>query len=169
MHGLGARSETKCLYVPVVQGVPFPQFATFRRDALDGNDSVKEMIFEWTHTDRFDIAERLLPLVRFDELNLNPSFVKIDVEGCEHDVVTGMAETMERCRPILMIEGHGAWPALEPMRYGSFVLEPDRDCLRRLQVGESPGNYFYVPKERESELQRIGAIAADVVCSRHAA
>ena len=38
------------------------------------------------------------------ERNLRPSFIKIDVEGYEGEVLFGSRETIERCRPILMVE-----------------------------------------------------------------
>lgn len=44
------------------------------------------------------ITERQLPV---------PDFIKIDVEGFEHQVLGGMAHTLERYRPELLIEIHG--------------------------------------------------------------
>jgi FkbM family methyltransferase len=41
------------------------------------------------------IAEKALPL---------PTFVKIDVEGAEMEVIDGMADTIARCRPVLLYE-----------------------------------------------------------------
>src|SRR5262245_22600407 len=38
------------------------------------------------------------------ERNLRPSFIKIDVEGYEGEVLLGSKETIELCRPIFMIE-----------------------------------------------------------------
>src|SRR5215831_7324748 len=38
------------------------------------------------------------------ERNLRPSFIKIDVEGYEGEVLLGSKETIGLCRPILMIE-----------------------------------------------------------------
>jgi FkbM family methyltransferase len=38
------------------------------------------------------------------ERNLRPSFIKIDVEGYEGEVLFGSKRIIERCRPILMIE-----------------------------------------------------------------
>jgi len=39
---------------------------------------------------------------------LRPDFIKIDVEGAESRVFDGMSETLTQCRPVLLIEIHGA-------------------------------------------------------------
>jgi len=44
-----------------------------------------------------------------DALRLEPSFIKIDVEGAEHSVLKGMRATLETFRPTLMIEIHPEW------------------------------------------------------------
>jgi FkbM family methyltransferase len=44
-----------------------------------------------------------------EELRLDPTFVKVDVEGAERLVLEGMRTTLERCRPALMLELHPLW------------------------------------------------------------
>jgi len=39
-----------------------------------------------------------------DSFNIAPSFIKIDVEGCELKVLKGAAKTIEKSRPIMVIE-----------------------------------------------------------------
>jgi FkbM family methyltransferase len=39
-------------------------------------------------------------------LDIRPDFVKIDVEGCESEVLAGAGETIGRCRPMMLIELH---------------------------------------------------------------
>jgi FkbM family methyltransferase len=44
-------------------------------------------------------------VVKIDDLGLpRVDLLKIDVEGMEVDVITGAANTIERCRPVMMIE-----------------------------------------------------------------
>lgn len=45
-----------------------------------------------------------IELVTLDSLELNPSFIKMDVQGFEHDVLLGGLETLQRCRPTMIIE-----------------------------------------------------------------
>jgi FkbM family methyltransferase len=57
-----------------------------------------------------ELAERAAPIIptfRLDDLvgaDEQIGFVKIDVEGAEHRVVTGGAATLERCRPVVVSE-----------------------------------------------------------------
>jgi FkbM family methyltransferase len=45
--------------------------------------------------------------LRIDDLNLTRlDFAKIDCEGCEPLVLDGMAETIKRCRPVMLIEAY---------------------------------------------------------------
>jgi FkbM family methyltransferase len=44
-----------------------------------------------------------------NSLSLNPSFVKIDVEGAEWNVLRGMERTFSRCQPSIAIEIHPEW------------------------------------------------------------
>ncbi len=47
----------------------------------------------------FDVA-----VVPIDNMELAPNFIKIDVEGCELKVLKGAAKTIEKFRPIMVIE-----------------------------------------------------------------
>jgi FkbM family methyltransferase len=160
LYGLGSRTEVKPLYIPVVKGIPFPQCASFRRECLDNNPSMRALLYEWTHTDRFTIVERPIQLVRFDELGLNPGFVKIDVEGGEADVVAGMEATLARSRPLILTEGCGAQTLLVRHGYRPYLHEPAENRLRPACGDEGGANTFYVPEERVHELERLGAINA---------
>lgn len=43
-------------------------------------------------------------MMRLDDLNLNPDFIKLDIEGCEVKALIGMQETLRRCNPVMVIE-----------------------------------------------------------------
>ncbi len=53
-----------------------------------------------------------VPVVTLDDLLARTGFVpthlKIDVEGCEGDVLAGARATLRKCRPIVFLELHGA-------------------------------------------------------------
>ncbi len=52
---------------------------------------------------------------RLDPFNIKPNFIKIDVEGCELKVLKGAAKTIEKRRPVMVVEINA--PALK--RQGS--------------------------------------------------
>jgi FkbM family methyltransferase len=168
LHGLGARTEIKRLYVPIVKGIPFPQCATFQCECLTDNPSIRQIFREWTGTDRFEIAERSLQLVRFDDLGLVPDFVKIDVEGGEADVVNGMEKTLKRHRPLLLTEGRGAQARLLEHGYVELIHDASVNTLRTAGLDDRNANVFYLPAERLDELVRLGAVEREVLGARAA-
>jgi FkbM family methyltransferase len=77
--------------------------------------------------DKMDVPVKTLDEFGFDDV----SFIKIDVEGHELDVLKGAAETIARCRPNLIVEieqRHLAFPMTRVFQYladlgyrGSFI------------------------------------------------
>ena len=64
-------------------------------DQADKNDIEKKEIIQSTTIDN---------LVK--SLSLKPTFVKIDIEGAEFDVLEGMKETLKSFKPKIMLEKH---------------------------------------------------------------
>ena len=54
------------------------------------------------------IGGQWAPALTIDSLGLDRvGLIKIDVEGAEHDVIRGAAQTIARCRPVVVVEeGH---------------------------------------------------------------
>lgn len=44
------------------------------------------------------------PVVSIDSLGIKPDAIFLDIEGAEIDVIRGAAETIERCRPLIVAE-----------------------------------------------------------------
>jgi FkbM family methyltransferase len=157
LHGLGARTETRTLYVPIVRGASFPQLATFNPEGLSDTPDRRRMFRQWTGEDGFEVVERPLRLVRFDEMNLDPEFVKIDVEGTEIDVLAGMEETLRRSRPLIMTEGDSSRDHLARRDYEVYVHDA---AANRLVAADRPAlNYFFAASEKIPHLERLGVIA----------
>jgi FkbM family methyltransferase len=89
---LGSTPGTAELTVPLREGRPETAWATLRADAGPG--------------DRQQVQLRMLDE---DLASLAPSFIKIDVEGFELAVVEGALNTLERSRPVTMIEIEYRW------------------------------------------------------------
>lgn len=85
-------------------------------------------------------------LRRLDDYNLaDVGFIKLDCEGYEYFALHGARETIERCRPVVVVEQH------EPsaVRYGIPHLA-GRDLLVRrgyVEVAQLTVDHVMVPKE----------------------
>lgn len=51
-----------------------------------------------------DESQGTVELITLDSLNLTPSFIKMDVQGFEYDVLLGGLETLKKYRPVMIIE-----------------------------------------------------------------
>ena len=138
MTGLADRAATRTAYLPRVCGVPFLQEVTMDRSALfapENQERFRKVVGK-DFPDQFEIEELQMRFEALDELNLDPDIVKIDVQGAEPVVLAGMRDTIQRCRPLLMVEADllaGSRECAEFLTdfgYRAFVYDPATDGLR---------------------------------------
>jgi FkbM family methyltransferase len=87
-----------------------------------------------------------------EELNIEPDFLKIDVEGFEHLVLSGASRVLSRCRPRIVLEANPGDPSaavteiLSKHGYG-FQSITDRGLQRRSEIVpvEAFRNWFCEP------------------------
>jgi FkbM family methyltransferase len=109
----GDRAGTMTLFVPVYRGVPLTAYSTADRDdLLDERGGLRSWLGDRVLSPQLRIDEVHAPVVRLDDLALDPAVIKIDVEGHELAVLRGLVETLRRRRPILLIERSGDFPAI---------------------------------------------------------
>jgi FkbM family methyltransferase len=159
MVGAGSAPARVRFYVPVYRGVVLHTFASANlestRSTLAG--SFGEAIAAACRIDTVD-AE----IVRLDDLNLEPTIIKIDAEGFDHDVLVGAVRTVEQYRPFVMVENDEAQASairnyFESRRYrllGYDIacdrFDPETGAQRSGRSGER--NLFAIPKEMLAEL-----------------
>ena len=66
-----------------------------------------------------------------DLKELSPKIIKVDVEGAEGLVVTGIQKLIARCRPSIFIEctekgREITWPILKALNYSCFIAQDDK-------------------------------------------
>jgi FkbM family methyltransferase len=155
----GERRGQLILHTPVVRGIALTAYASMdrseveRRVRADMPRSAKRLRF----------VETMVPVIPIDDLALAPEVVKIDVEGLEVEVLRGMVATIERCRPVFMIENDqknraGIAEILSPFGYRPYVFDRYAGAFRPYDDGEAD-NLFYLPPPQQNSLPIIGATA----------
>lgn len=166
--GLSDKREKQTIRVPYINGKRFDTRATCNNHTESNQ----------TGCDEFEV--RFLPLdevarsVPFNSVG----FVKIDVEGHELEVLDGAVETLNRFKPLVLIEievRHHAFPVtkifsrLEAMGYKGYYVNPETFELLSLSRFDSArdqdperfksrdfakylNNFFFVPEASEKDF-----------------
>lgn len=151
---LGDADGSWPLFVPSYRGFVFDGLASLDRVAAEswlGPESLYH--FDPRH---LRVEEVTCQVRRWDDVETHPGLVKIDVEGSESKVIAGGLRTIERHRPVFIIENDEM--AHEPLlrRLGYRVA----DYVQGELVLDRPGwrNSLFVPEERAATL--AAALAA---------
>jgi FkbM family methyltransferase len=90
----------KILYTPALKSQKLTQYSSFFKDKL------LEAVQHDTNfaSDQISIEEKVVKTRTLDSLEIQPLFIKIDVEGAEMSVLRGSSLTLEEFHPIVLIE-----------------------------------------------------------------
>jgi FkbM family methyltransferase len=132
----GAEAGMLNLITPFYGDTPLHAHASTSMEYLEislGRDYSPRVVKKITY------RERQVEVVPVDELALQPSIVKIDVEGCDYDVLLGMRDTIQRCRPYLLVEFTPAhmkdfFEFFQQRRYVMFTYDVRDDAFRRFDL-----------------------------------
>lgn len=70
-----------------------------------GDEAGEILMFGGGHLDREGAKSKIVPVCTIDDFNFaDVDYIKVDVEGFEKKVLTGAADTIERCNPLIVIE-----------------------------------------------------------------
>jgi FkbM family methyltransferase len=147
--GAAEESGEATLYVPMLGSYELPA-----ESSLDREDSVavlRRLGAEGADPRSLHLKETKATLRRLDELEVEPDFVKIDVEGAELRVLRGLEETISRCHPVLMIERSKrideVIELLDRKGYEPFVYDASEGRLLPY-AGQAATNVFFLTAER---------------------
>ncbi len=129
--GLGAEAQALPLFIPSYRGFLYCGAASFNRDHVH-NVLNRDTIYGFD-SKHVTVQESTCTIKTLDSLDLAPSFIKIDVEGFEHDVLRGGREMLRRHEPALLFESTwtdpGVFSLLAELEYQEVVFRHGRVTL----------------------------------------
>jgi FkbM family methyltransferase len=155
------RRETKELWVPYCQGLDLSARSSVFPAEFE-KDYVRRQINEEIKTKKgfgsFKLASVKIDLRPLDTLRLNPSVVKLDVEGAERSVLEGASTLLKRSHPLLLIENNNVesfWPYLSARGYCAYRFDNERKLLIAVDLGAKVQalNYFWFTKQTRGRFQ----------------
>jgi FkbM family methyltransferase len=156
--GLGPRVQRRTLYTPHYRGFPYDGLATFCETTARRYLS-PETVFGFDPA-ALTLRPQVCAMLPLDAFALEPTFIKIDVEGGEFGVLQGAARTLERCRPVLMIERFYGDDRVDELLQRSGYREMVHG-YGGFRAGRGTGeNAFWAPAEDQAFAFNIG----DVPC-----
>lgn len=148
--GAGEAEARMMLFTPVYKGFALTSYTSFSR--AEARHNLEKYLHIPHISQSVSFAENEAHIMALDDLAFHPDFVKIDVEGYEVAVLKGMRQTIERWRPILMIEvqPHNLVKVrslLDPLAYVTLAYDHREHVFLRSYEAE-PLNLFFVPPSR---------------------
>lgn len=104
MWAAGSDDGTMTLHVPIYRKVPLTTEASLLRDEVADSVNLRARLGSRLDSSDFEIVSCEVPVRRLDSLAVDPAFIKLDVQGFEHEALLGLEQTIIRTRPVLLIE-----------------------------------------------------------------
>lgn len=134
--GLGEKACELDLHIPVIDGLLVTPLAAVDPASL-GTPEMRAWILHIAAGTEVRILRQRIRILPGDDFGMAPSLLKIDVEGHELACVRGLAATILRERPLIMMEKNlQASIELLRMGFGAFVFHPESHTLSPLALHE---------------------------------
>lgn len=156
--GLGAAADRRTLFTPRYSGFAYDGLATFSAESARAFLS-SDTVFGFDPR-RLTLDEDVCETRTLDGFGLRPTFIKIDVEGLEHEVLQGGTATIRACEPVLMVERFHRNPALMPLIRSLGYVEV-KPVGRTFLVGATAGENMFCMTPRRLTAIQSAAPAAD--------
>ncbi|MBG6212006.1 FkbM family methyltransferase [Labrenzia sp. EL_126] len=151
-EGLGTEKGSCTLYTPSYRGYVFDGLSSTVFEEAEGWLNPQRIYF--FDPSKLTVQTEEIFISTLDAYDLNPAFMKIDVQGAEESVLSGAANTIAKSKPVIMIElspEKDFLKVLEKYGYGQYHF--DENGLR--EGIEGANNGIFIPEERKTQLKAI--------------
>ncbi|MGL5794188.1 MAG: FkbM family methyltransferase [Waterburya sp.] len=144
--GLGDKSDFLDFYFPIYNGKEMTALGSC--DYEKAKSWLNHNTVYFFDNSKLKMEKIRVEIQTLDSFQLQPDFIKIDVEGFEHQVLLGAKETINTFRPILLIEGVVQGDKVDQLfqEWGYEIYKFDNN---RFHVNQfNCANNFFVPQEK---------------------
>lgn len=146
--GLGDEVSSLEFYYPIYNNKHMTALGSCERHKAES--WLNEDTVYFFNADKLKIEKITIEVRTLDSFNLEPDFIKIDVEGFEYQVILGSATTINTHRPILLIESVAkddqVHQQLKDWGYEAFKFLDNKFYLDDFNCD----NNFFIPQEKLS-------------------
>jgi FkbM family methyltransferase len=148
--GAGETNGNLVLYTPIYKGVALTNYASL--DAESARRNLERHMNIRNIGKDSEFSENKVVVKRLDELKFDPAIIKIDVEGFEDLVISGLRGTIKKSRPMLMIEYNersfsAASAIMVSLDYTVKSYDVSADKFVSFNEKMPSLNVFFLPKE----------------------
>jgi FkbM family methyltransferase len=149
--GLGDKSDFLNFYFPIYNGKEMTALGSC--DCKKAESWLNHNTVYFFDPIKLKIERIRVEINTLDSFQLQPDFIKIDVEGFEYQVLLGAKETIKNSRPILLIEGIAQGDKihklLQEWKYEIYQFNNNQFYLNQF---DCPNN-FLIPQEKTELIQ----------------
>lgn len=149
---LGSDAARHTLYVPAYRGFVYDGLASLDEESAVSWLRGRVYGYKQQHVTVERVECDTRPL---DSLGCDPLFIKVDVQGFEHDVVVGGQETIRRSDPVVLVEAPE--DRLRALLESLGLEQYGFDGARFVPGGASALNSFFISDARRDQLAAGGA------------
>jgi FkbM family methyltransferase len=154
-YGLSNKATLKKIYIPFFKKYALSYFAGINKRFVSLR--LKESIFVKNLLNKIKFKSEFIKLRKLDVMNLNPNFIKIDVEGHEYECILGSIKTIKKNKPILLIEYNSKINKkinniLKKIGYKAYYYNNKNNCIK-LYKNKKVFNIIYVHNNLKQIIQ----------------
>jgi len=145
-YGLGDKNQELALYIPFYRNWMFDGLSSLKYEAAEG--WLRTRLWKFNENKQH-IKKVSCQVRKLDDFDLDPYFIKIDVQGFEYEVLQGGINTIKTHKPILLIESitSDVKNLLEAFDYKFFRYQKGE-----LIKGEGVLNTFCMTHDKHAEI-----------------